>query len=137
VPSSPIAFGLYVASSLAVLVLAVKSWRSGGPLALRYSALLFATVLVSPHLTVYDLAVLAPAFLLLADSGEGRKQPGLGAIPPLLYLLYGLFLIGPLAIYTHVQLSVAAMCVALWLCWMPSRTVRGTGVAALPGPLSS
>ena len=32
-----------------------------------YSALLLSTVLLAPHLTVYDLVILAPAFLLLSD----------------------------------------------------------------------
>ena len=31
--------------------------------------MLLATVLVAPHLTVYDLVILVPAFLLLADWG--------------------------------------------------------------------
>jgi hypothetical protein len=39
---------------------------------LRYSALLLATVLLAPHLTVYDLVILAPAFLLL---GLDRLNP--------------------------------------------------------------
>ena len=54
--------------AVAALALTVLIWRRReASLALRYSSLLFATVLIAPHLTVYDLVVLAPAFLLLAD----------------------------------------------------------------------
>ena len=42
-------------------------WKSSAPLALRFSALTLAAVLVNPHLFVYDLLVLAPVLLLLAD----------------------------------------------------------------------
>ena len=59
-PWPRVAFALYVVSALAVLVLAVRVWKSGASLPVRFSALLLATVLVSPHLTVYDLVILAP-----------------------------------------------------------------------------
>jgi len=80
---------------------------------LRFSALLLATVLVSPHLTVYDLVILSPAFLLLADWAKGRwfRAPWLGW---LLYLTYLLPLAGPAARWTHLQLSVLAMTALLW-----------------------
>jgi hypothetical protein len=81
-------------------------WRSRAPLALRYSALLIATVLVAPHLTIYDLVILVPAFLLLADWALHESAPT--SVPILLYLCYALPLIGPLSRYTHVQLSVVA-----------------------------
>ena len=42
-------------------------WKSPAPLALRFSALTLAAVLVNPHLYIYDLLALVPAFLLLAD----------------------------------------------------------------------
>ncbi len=66
------AFGLSVASAIGVLALTVLCWRAQASLAIRYSALLFATVLVAPHLTVYDLVILAPAFLLLGDWAAGQ-----------------------------------------------------------------
>ncbi len=110
------AFGLYVVSALAVLTLAVGCWRSGASLEVRYSALLFATILVSPHLTVYDLVILAPAFLLLGDWVLAHRDSA-PPILPLLYACYPLFLLGPLARITHLQLSVVAMTVLLWMTW--------------------
>ena len=73
-PWPRVAFALYVVTALGVLALAVRVWRSGSSLSVRFSALLFATVLVSPHLTVYDLVILAPAFLLLGDWALANRR---------------------------------------------------------------
>jgi alpha-1,2-mannosyltransferase len=114
------AFVLYVVCALCALALAVRCWRTRASLEIRYSALLLATVLVSPHLTVYDLVILAPAFLLLGDwvlahfdSAPGAPQISLMSL--LLYACYPLFLLGPLARITHLQLSVVAMAALLWI----------------------
>ena len=70
---------------------------------------MLATVLVAPHLTVYDLLILAPALLLMADWAVGDTQRYAPVMSLLLYLCYPLFLLGPLARITHLQLSVIAM----------------------------
>lgn len=62
-----VAVGAYAVAAIITLTLALRCWRSRGPLALRYSVFLIATVLVSPHMYVYDLVLLTPAFLLLWD----------------------------------------------------------------------
>lgn len=115
-PWPRVAFALYIFTAIAVLALAVRCWKSGASLQVRYAALLLATVLVSPHLTVYDLVILAPAFMLLGDwalaHGESRFA---GPVQLLLYLCYPLFLLGLLARFTHLQLSVAAMIGLLWI----------------------
>jgi len=87
-------------------------------LSLRYSGLLLATVLVAPHLTIYDLVIVAPAFLLLADWVIGNPENRLSdELKVLLYLCYTLPLLGPIARWTHVQLSVIALSALLWLAW--------------------
>ena len=112
------AFGLYAASGLCASVIAVQCWKSKAPLGIRYAALLLATVLVSPHLTVYDLVILAPALLLLGDWDMAHPEVAFAPrIRVLLYACYPLFLLGPLARITHLQLSVAAMAGLLWICW--------------------
>ena len=111
----PLAFILYVATAVAVLAVAARCWRSKIPLGLRYSALMLATVLVAPHLTVYDLVVLAPVFLLMADWALGTGAKSSPFVPILIYLCYPLFLLGPLARLTHLQLSVIAMTELLFL----------------------
>jgi alpha-1,2-mannosyltransferase len=115
-PWPRVAFALYIFTAVAVLALAGGCWKSGASLQVRYAALLLATILVSPHLTVYDLVILAPAFMLLGDwalaNGESRFA---GPVRLLLYLCYPLFLLGLAARFTHVQLSVAAMIGLLWI----------------------
>ena len=110
IPWPSVAFAFYVATSIMVLTLTLRRWKSRAPLTLRYSGLLLATVLVSPHLTVYDLVILAPALLLLADWAVAHRErwqaPTVGS---LLYLCYALPLTVPVTQWTHVQLSVLAM----------------------------
>ncbi len=110
VPSTSFASLLYVASAIVVLGWTILLWRRSASLALRFSALLLATVLVAPHLTVYDLVILAPMFLLVADWLIAQSNAAaIRWVGPLLYLIYALPLFGPLARWTHVQLSVIAM----------------------------
>ena len=110
IPWTPLAFAFYVVTAVAVLAVAARCWQSSASLGLRYAALMLATVLVAPHLTVYDLLILAPAFLLLTDwavrTATGSSAPIMSA---LLYLCYPLFLLGPLARFTRIQLSVIAL----------------------------
>lgn len=118
-PWPQVSFWLYVGSAIGVLYLTFLCWKSQSSLSLRFSALLLATVLVSPHLTVYDLVILAPAFLLLADWAEG-KWSAVAWLGPPLYLTYLLPLAGPLARWTHIQLSMLAMCGLLWVVYRSS-----------------
>ena len=127
VPWPALALGLYVLTAAVVLGLTVAVWRRGQsvPLALRYSALVLATVLVAPHLTVYDLVILAPAFLLLADGLVAQTAgSSIGNLGTLLYLVYTLPLLGPLARWTHVQLSVIAMAACTYAVWRMTMVVR-------------
>jgi alpha-1,2-mannosyltransferase len=115
-PWPRLTFALYGVSAVAILVLAIRCWRSKATLEIRYAALLLATVLVSPHLTVYDLIILAPAFLLLGEWAWGHDPSRLaGRARLLLYFCYPLFLLGPLARLTHLQLSVVAMIGLFWI----------------------
>jgi hypothetical protein len=114
IPWPQAAWWLYVASAVFVLWVALRCWKSRADFRLRYSALLIASVLVAPHLTVYDLVVLAPAFLLLVDWAMAHRL-SLPWFGPVLYACYVLPLLGPLAKWTHVQLSVVALAVLLWM----------------------
>jgi hypothetical protein len=79
-------------------------------------------VLVAPHLTVYDLVILAPAFILLADWLVGQPPTeSTWWLGTLLYLVYMLPLLGFLTRRTHVQLSVVAMAATVFLLWSISR----------------
>ena len=75
-------------------------------------------------MTVYDLVILAPAFLLLGDWALAQHEQLLASrMQQLLYLCYPLFLMGPLTRITHVQLSVLAMTALLWICWRISSAI--------------
>ena len=107
---APLARAAWAAGAAAALWLAYRVWRSDLPLGARYAALLLATALVNPHQYMYDLVVLAPAGLLLADVALAR--PPLPGTPWLRVLLYAGFVLpafGPLAEHTHLQLSVPAL----------------------------
>jgi len=100
------AFVLYAVTALAAIALAVWSWRKAGPIEHRLAVMLLATVLVAPHLTVYDLVILAPAFLWIGDWLQTHVARRLVW---LLYFAYVLPFTGPLARWTHLQLSVIAL----------------------------
>ncbi len=123
IPWQSASLAFYVITALLVSAVTIACWRSRLPLSLRYSALLLATVLLAPHLTVYDLLILAPVFLLLSD--WIITQPDHSATPYfklLLYLAFILPLLGPLARWTHLQISVPAMAALLYGIWNLSRT---------------
>jgi len=115
IPASPIALALYVFSSIFVIALTAAIWKSQLSVALKFSALTFAAVLANPHLFVYDLLVLAPALLLLANWTLDNEQHSF--TPPLRLLLYLAFLLplfGPTSQWTHLQLSVPVFVAILW-----------------------
>ena len=121
VPWSSASFTLYVITALLISALTVACWRSRMPLSLRYSALLLSTVLLAPHLTVYDLVILAPAFLLLSDWVVTQSDNATPHLKLLLYLAFALPLLGPLARWTHLQLSVPTMAALLYGIWTTGR----------------
>jgi hypothetical protein len=123
IPRPEISLALYILSSIAVILIAAEVWKSSAALALRFTALTIAAVLVNPHLFVYDLLVLAPALLLLVDwILTHQRHPATGALSLLTYLSFMLPLLGPLSRWTHVQLSVLAFVALLCLLWQVSGT---------------
>jgi hypothetical protein len=115
ISSPPLALALYILCSIATVVVAAAVWKSPAPLALRFSALTLAALLVNPHLFVYDLLVLVPAILLLADWTLTNVQHTSSATLRLLtYLAFILPLFGPLSRWTHLQLSVPVFAALLW-----------------------
>jgi glycosyl transferase family 87 len=126
---------LYVISAIVVIVWTIRVWKRSKSWAPRFSLLLLATVLVSPHLTVYDLVILAPVIFLLSDwlIGQPRTQHT-NIMGTLLYLVYFLPLIGPLARWSHVQLSVVAMGAVAYLI---TKTVVSPGLQTIGTPAST
>jgi alpha-1,2-mannosyltransferase len=115
IPWRPGVWLLYALTSFAVIGIAAAIWKSSTLLALRFSALMVAAVLVNPHLYIYDLLALAPAFLLLTEwLVNNVRHPAKPTLDVLLYLAFVLPLFGPLAHWTHLQLSVVVFVAMLW-----------------------
>ena len=121
IPWPGVALALYALSSIVIIGMAAAAWKSSVPLALRFSALTFAAVLVNPHLFIYDLLALAPALLLLVDwTLTNPQHPSSSALRLLAYLSFLLPLFGPLSQWIHIQLSVLALTLLLWVLWRKS-----------------
>jgi Glycosyltransferase family 87 len=132
-------WALYLLSSLAVIAMAAAVWKSSSSLAVRYSALILAAVLVNPHIYIYDLLVLAVPLLLLTDwrlnHADHRFAP---TVAVLLYLSFLLPLFGPLSRWTHLQLSVPAFVALLAVLWRLSEmrpAVRARELASAESPV--
>lgn len=118
IPWNSASFPLYMITAIVVLAWTIQVWKRSKSWGLRFSILLLATVLVSPHLTVYDLVILVPAFLLLADWLVAQEKTGSTTnMGVLLYLAYMLPLVGFLSRWTHVQVSVLAMSILAYNIW--------------------
>jgi alpha-1,2-mannosyltransferase len=130
IPVPAIALPLYVLTSVVAIGFAASLWRSHLSLSLRFSALTLAAILTNPHLFVYDLLVLAPVILLVADYALSHEQAPISPyLRVLAYLAVFLPLFGPLARWTHIQFSVIAFIALLWILWR-SRAEDGDAIAA-------
>lgn len=76
----------YVIASIVTCLVALWCWRARGPLVLRYSVLLLATILVDPHMYAYDLLLLTPVFLLLWDWVLSERDRPVAQVFPALTL---------------------------------------------------
>lgn len=115
----------YLVSAFTAIFLAAAIWRSASPLLLRFSALLVAAALVDPHLYIYDLLALAPALLLLIGwSVQNRDHPRAPSLQGSIYFAFILPLFGPLARWTHLQLSVIAFAALLWTLYLITRSYK-------------
>jgi alpha-1,2-mannosyltransferase len=127
---------LYLVSCMAVVSMAAATWKSSSPLAVRFSALTLAAVLVNPHLFVYDLLVLAPVLLLVVDwTLNNMRRDSSPTLFVLSYLAFILPWLGPLSRWTHIQLSVPVFVALLWrLRRQSAETISPTGAHKLALP---
>lgn len=129
-PWPRLAMALYLASAAVILALAVTCWRRMDDLRLRYAALVISSVLVAPHLWIYDLVILIPALLLVGDwTLEHPLSEATPKLRVLLYACYALPLLGPIMRFTRLQLSVVAFTGLLWVLW--TLTAKQTAATAL------
>jgi alpha-1,2-mannosyltransferase len=100
---------LWGAGVIAVLALTYRAWTTGAPVVQRMAVLVIASVIVSPHLTVYDGAVLAPAMA----AGMPLMALATGTVAPLAYGLVVSYLF-PTALVIRIQMSVLLLGVVFW-----------------------
>lgn len=96
---------------VAVLVTNVLLWRSSAPLEARFGVPVLSTVLVSPHLFVYDTVVLVIPIILIGSWLERVQHPWRASYWQFVYGL-SLCLLIPTARFILVQLSVVFM---IWI----------------------
>ena len=64
----------WLIASAAVCWIVVRIWRSGAPVPVRAGALVMGSMLVNPHVNLYDAAVLGPALLSLSGWLETQDE---------------------------------------------------------------
>jgi hypothetical protein len=129
-------FGWMLWAVLSALVIGrtVQVWRSGASTTARLGILVLATVLVSPHLPIYDATLLALPFLWL---GGWMKSTGLSGISrsfwSMVYVLFLMFLF-PTALLIKVQVSVLILA---WLFLTVTKVILEVSAAPDGEPLGS
>lgn len=116
---------LWAALVGAVLWYTVKVWKSDAPLRVRLGVVILASVLVNPHVIVYDVTVLIlPLIWFAASMLESERPEHAPAFGRLVYWLFAALFI-PTAAAIGVQASVPLM-MAL-LVWMAREHQSTTG----------
>lgn len=132
IPWQPAALGLYAVLAILVVTMVAIAWRSRARFELRASAIVLGMILISPHAFEYDLILLAPVFILLAnliaESSDWLRGPVLSFALPALFIAP---LVTGIPAVLRLQFSVTAMAVILYsLTQNRAETLRP--VTALP-----
>jgi Glycosyltransferase family 87 len=106
---------LAVGCSVATIAAVVRHWRSKRDPEISFALLLFATVLISPHTTVYDLVIVVPALMIIASRLVTREAADhVNLTMALVAAVFVLPLISHYSSVVHVQPTVICM---TWLIW--------------------
>jgi alpha-1,2-mannosyltransferase len=124
---SRVVMWLWLACVPPVLLAVDFVWRRTGSADVRFATVIIATVLLNPHLYVYDLIVLSVVFAALSRWLLDAPRARATEFRVLLHLLWWVPLVGPFAMLTHVQLTPIVLTALLWqlVC-----SVRASGVPA-------
>lgn len=103
---------VWIAAIVAIVIVAVRSWRRDAPPTARLGVLVVAAVLASPHLGIYDATVLALPFVWWAGLVErhASQWPVFYRFVTALWILYLL----PTVLLIGVQLSVPVLGAMYW-----------------------
>jgi hypothetical protein len=101
-------------SSVVVVYLVFRIWRATVSADVRIAALVLGTVLVNPHLYVYDLVVLGvPLALIVAFALDQKQTDDVRSLTVLVHILCWVPLLSPLAAVTHLQLTTPCLMMLL------------------------
>jgi hypothetical protein len=114
---------LYGISAIMAMAGAAHVWRRAADPSLRMAALLLATVLAAPHLYVYDLVLLAPVWMWLAEWYLSQPLPK--SVGRTLYIGYLAAFAGYLATLLPLQLTVVCFVYLLGSLWWWTTTAAG------------
>jgi hypothetical protein len=134
VPGWP-GMALVAALSLGIVACAVLAWRTRAPISARLGIVIVATALVNPHVTVYDLTILAPALIWLGGWIQTEGETLLREwFWKLVYALF-LFVLMPTARVIPLQVSVVIL---TCLCALVTRSLvqhhkSAAGFRMIPG----
>jgi hypothetical protein len=130
IPSQTAAFVMYAVAAVAIVAWASHVWRCHERFEARASAIVLATLLVSPHAFSYDLILLAPVFLLIANwLASAPPHPLLRVASWTLAALFVAPVLAVLPAPVRLLFSAGAM-TALLVCLRPMAASRGTPVSA-------
>ncbi len=115
-----IARSLTVVSSLATLILAAGSWRgrddAGGRVPCQLSIMIFASMLISPHLFHYDMLLASTSAVLWFSSAATRWNSRRMAVMVIFFVLFAWLAVSPcIAAGAHLQLTpwLLLACIAI------------------------
>ena len=124
VPWETAALVAYLLCSVVTLYVTMRIWRSSATFEIRSSAVVLATLLVSPHAFPYDLILLAPVFFLLANwFADHPLRPPSRAVSLTLCALFIGPLLRMLPAPLRLQFSVTAMTILLVWLWQTARSL--------------
>ena len=111
----PVVTALSLAGLVAALMMAVKTWRSGAELSMKWGEVIVLTILASPHLLSYDLVLLSVPLLLAADwTIRHPDHPATARVEVLVLLAYLAPFSSNFARLYPVQTSVIVLALLAW-----------------------
>jgi alpha-1,2-mannosyltransferase len=119
---------LAIVCSAVVVAAVVRHWRSKSDPEISFALLLFSTVLISPHTTVYDLVIVVPALMIVASrlvTSDASNQANLTT--GLVAAVFLLPLISHYSSFVYVQPTVICL---TWLIWIHAGPVALQAAAA-------
>jgi len=116
---------LWLALSAVVLWFTVRVWKSDAPVRVRLGVVILASLLVNPHVIVYDVTLLAlPLIWFGAYMLEPQRKEDAPAFGVLVYWLFAALLI-PTARVIAIQASVPLMMgLFVWMAREATKTAR-------------